>query len=97
MGSLTSGLIKEIVTQKLKKTILSDVKPQLWMRYVDGTFLIIKRVELQRTLDHRRIFHGNQIHYGDNMASLPFLDVLITWKNTTTLETLVYRKKKHRG
>ncbi|KER20107.1 hypothetical protein T265_11267 [Opisthorchis viverrini] len=50
MGSPISGFIAEIAMQKLERTVLPDINPKLWVRYVDDTFVIIKKRELQRAI-----------------------------------------------
>ncbi len=45
MGSPISGLIAEAVLQRLEKIAFADTTPKIWLRYVDDTFVIIKREE----------------------------------------------------
>ncbi|VDP70927.1 unnamed protein product [Echinostoma caproni] len=52
MGSPISGFIAEAVMQKLEKEVLPRIIPKLWLRYVDDTFVILKKSELERTHHH---------------------------------------------
>ncbi|BHF84620.1 hypothetical protein SprV_0902777100 [Sparganum proliferum] len=47
MGSLLSGLIVEAVLQRLERLVFSSYPPKFWARYVDDTFVIIKRSDVQ--------------------------------------------------
>ncbi|KER20756.1 hypothetical protein T265_10776 [Opisthorchis viverrini] len=48
MGSPISGLIAEIAMQKLERIVLPDIKPQIWVRYVEDTFAVVRENELLR-------------------------------------------------
>ena len=41
----------EAVMQRLEESIIDQLKPKLWIRYVDDTFVIIKRDEVQKALN----------------------------------------------
>ena len=43
MGSPISCLVAEAVMQRLEEVAIPLIEPNLWMRYVDDTFVIIKR------------------------------------------------------
>ncbi|BHF60548.1 Acyl-CoA synthetase member 2 mitochondrial [Sparganum proliferum] len=43
MGSSLSGFIAEAVLQKLESLVFTTHRPKFWTRYVDDTFVIIKR------------------------------------------------------
>eukprot|EP00061_Rhincodon_typus_P002851 g18659.t1 len=47
MGSPISGLIAEEAMQRLESIALPQNQPQLWIRYVDDAFAIIKRIRLE--------------------------------------------------
>eukprot|EP00061_Rhincodon_typus_P012303 g37944.t1 len=79
MGSPISGLIVEAVIQRLENMALLLIQLKLWIRYVDDTFVIIKRTKLEET--HELI---NNILTGIRFTSeeeknkqLPFLDVMV--------------------
>jgi hypothetical protein len=94
MGSSISGLVAEVVLQKLEKLAFQKLKPTLWVRYVDDTFVIIRK-------DAFAVFYEliNSI-FGDikftceeaKDDSLPFLDVLVRKLPDGSLQTSVYRK-----
>ncbi len=42
-GTPISGVIAEAVLQRLEKEALEEYRPKMWLRYVDDTFVIIKR------------------------------------------------------
>ncbi len=42
MGSHISGYIAEIGLQELKAAAFEFLKPTIWVRYVDDTFVIVK-------------------------------------------------------
>ena len=73
------------------------MNPKLWARYVDDTFVILKRADVDNT--HQlisNVFEGiNFTIETENDNQLAFLDVLITRKENGSLQTSVYRKKTH--
>nr|VZI50358.1 unnamed protein product [Spirometra erinaceieuropaei] len=79
MGSPISGLIAEIVLQRLEKKVFQDLSPKVWLRYVDDTFVVIKNCEVERL--HQRlndVFPAIQFTREEAIGdSLPFLDVKI--------------------
>ncbi|CAH8866949.1 unnamed protein product [Trichobilharzia szidati] len=97
MGSPISGLIAEAVMQRLELIALPIIKPKIWIRYVDDTFVIIKRNDLEYT--HKlinNIFEDIKFTREEELDNkIPFLDVLIRRTNTGDLETQVYRKSTH--
>ncbi|BHF72171.1 hypothetical protein SprV_0401523500 [Sparganum proliferum] len=97
MGSPISGFLAEITMQKLEATALPLVNPNLWLRYVDDTFVIVKKDQLE-TL-HNTInstMPGIQFTLEEGVdKELPFLDVLVQRKTDGTLRTSVYRKETY--
>lgn len=77
MGSPISGLVAEAVMQRLELIALPLMNPKLWVRYVDDTFVIIKRTELEDA--HRLlncVFTGIRFTREEEQAGqLSFLDV----------------------
>ncbi|BHF79568.1 hypothetical protein SprV_0702268900 [Sparganum proliferum] len=47
MCSPLSGLITEAVLQRLERLVFSSYPPKFWARYLDDTFVIIKRSDVQ--------------------------------------------------
>ncbi|BHF84494.1 hypothetical protein SprV_0902764500 [Sparganum proliferum] len=94
MGSPLSGLVAEAVLQRLEQLIFSSYPPKFWSRYVDDTFVVIKKSEVKvfKTLLNS-IFPDIQFtmeEEGNNQ--LPFLDVQITILTDGKIRTTVYRK-----
>nr|VZI36911.1 unnamed protein product [Spirometra erinaceieuropaei] len=94
MGSPVSGLVAELVLQELEKTVVLQHEPVIWRRYVDDTFVIVKKDMLQH-------FHSllNAVfpdieftREEEQEQQLPFLDVLVRRNLNGELETTVYRK-----
>ncbi len=94
MGSPISGFLAEITMQKLESMALPLVNPKFWVRYVDDTFVVVKKDQLE-TL-HNTInstIPGIQFTLEKEVNNtLPFLDVLVQRNTDGTLQTSVYRK-----
>ncbi|BHF70512.1 hypothetical protein SprV_0301356300 [Sparganum proliferum] len=97
MGSPISGFLAEITMQKLGATALPLCTPKLWLRYVDDTFVIVKKNQLEML--HNTInstISGIQFTLEKEVDNkLPFLDVLVQRKVDGTLRTSVYRKETY--
>jgi hypothetical protein len=94
MGSPISGLVAEAVLQNLEKQVFNTLKPKLWLRYVDDTFVILKKDSLS---DFHNLINSifTDIQFTCEEAQndcLPFLDVLINRLPCGSLQTSVYRK-----
>nr|VZI31451.1 unnamed protein product [Spirometra erinaceieuropaei] len=94
MGSPLSGLIAEAVLQRLERLVFSSYPPKFWARYVDDTFVIIKRNDVQ---DFKALLNSifpdiqfTMEEEADNR--LPFLDVQVTKLADGNIKTTVYRK-----
>nr|VZI24887.1 unnamed protein product [Spirometra erinaceieuropaei] len=94
MGSPVSGLVAELILQELEKIAFLQHEPVFWRRYVDDTFVIVKKDMLQH-------FHSllNAVfpdikftREEEQEQQLPFLDVLVRRNLNGELETTVYRK-----
>ncbi|BHF70548.1 hypothetical protein SprV_0301360000 [Sparganum proliferum] len=94
MGSPVSCLLAELVLQKLEKIAFLQHEPVFWRRYVDDTFVIVRKDMLQH-------FHSllNAVfpdikftREEEQEQQLPFLDVLVRRNLNGELETTVYRK-----
>ncbi|BHF81740.1 hypothetical protein SprV_0802487400 [Sparganum proliferum] len=94
VGSPVSGLVAELVLQEFEKIAFSQHEPVFWRRYVDDTFVIVKKDMLQH-------FHSllNAVfpdikftREEEQEQQLSFLDVLVRQNLDGELETTVYRK-----
>nr|VZI51466.1 unnamed protein product [Spirometra erinaceieuropaei] len=79
MDSPISALLAELVLQRLEEIVFQTIKPKLWLRYVDDTFVIIKKCEVERL--HQRlndVFPAMQFTREEAIGdSSTFLDVRI--------------------
>lgn len=103
MGSPLSPCVSNIYMEDFENKAIEthQHKPNLWLRYVDDTFIIWKhgRDHLDRFLDHinsitESIKFTMEIEENNQ---LPFLDVLVKRCDNQTLKTQVYRKATHTG
>nr|VZI37735.1 unnamed protein product [Spirometra erinaceieuropaei] len=94
MGSPLSGFIAEAILQKLETLVFATYKPKFWARYVDDTFVVLKREMVSN-------FHAllnsvlPDIQFTmetENNNQIAFLDVLVHRKVNGSLKTTVYRK-----
>ncbi|BHF79945.1 hypothetical protein SprV_0702306900 [Sparganum proliferum] len=95
MGSPISGLLAELVLQRLEQDVVPTFEPKMWLRYVDDTFIIIKTREVERLHQSlNSVFPAIQFTReeatGDN---LPFLDVSIQRLSDGKLATSVSQKR----
>ncbi|BHF68497.1 hypothetical protein SprV_0301153300 [Sparganum proliferum] len=94
MGSPLSGLIAEAVLQRLERLVFSSYPPNIWARYVDDTFVIIKRSDVQtfKALLNS-MFPDIQFTMEEELNNqLAFLDVQVTKLEDGKIRTTVYRK-----
>jgi hypothetical protein len=77
MGSPLSGLLAEVVMQHFERQAFQRHSPKIWLRYVDDTFVVIKRSELEEFHQHiNSVLPAIQFTREEEMDSqLPFLDV----------------------
>ena len=72
--------------------------PLLWKRFVDDTFVILKRAHKEEFLTHINSVDNNIKFTTEEPGpdgSLPFLDILISPDEEGRLKTSVYRKPTH--
>ena len=100
MGSPLSPVIANLYLEHLEETALQSacLKPKLWVRYVDDTFVIWPHGQEELQSFHN---HLNQQHpriqfkvEEEKDDKLPFLDVLVTNEEEKLLSS-VYRKPTH--
>ncbi|BHF63051.1 hypothetical protein SprV_0200604000 [Sparganum proliferum] len=79
MGSLVSGLVAELVLQELEKIVFLQHEPVFWRRYIDDTFVIVKKDMLQHFHSlHNAVFPDIKFtRKREEEQQLPFLDVLV--------------------
>nr|VZI36152.1 unnamed protein product [Spirometra erinaceieuropaei] len=94
MGSPLSGLIAEAVLQRLERLVFRSYSLKFWARYVDDTFVVIKRNDVQDfKVLLNSIFPDIQFTMEEEYNNqLPFLDVNITRMANGGIRTTVYRK-----
>ena len=82
-----------------KKAInTSPTPPSFWRRFVDDTFVIIKKTQKESFISHiNSIDEKIQFTMEDSRedGSMPFLDTLVTPWSDGSLSTKVYRKPTH--
>nr|VZI09946.1 unnamed protein product [Spirometra erinaceieuropaei] len=94
MGSPLSGLIAEAVLQRLERLVFRSSSSKFWARYVDDTFVVIKRNDVQDfKVWLNLIFPDIQFTMEEEDNNhLPFLDVNVTRMTNEGIRNTVYRK-----
>ncbi len=91
MGSPLSGFIAEAVMQSIEAKIMAQYRPRLWLRYVDDTFVIINRNDLEHFHKIINSMNASIKCSGEEEQSnqLPFL---VQIHRDGKINTSVYRK-----
>nr|VZI46190.1 unnamed protein product [Spirometra erinaceieuropaei] len=94
MGTPLSGLIAEAVLQRLERLVFRLYSPKFWARYVDDTFVVIKRNDVQNfKVLLNSVFPDIQFTMEEeNNNQLPFLDMNVARTVSGRIRTTVYRK-----
>ncbi|BHF67837.1 hypothetical protein SprV_0301086600 [Sparganum proliferum] len=94
MGSPNSGFISEAILQRLESLAFQHHKPKFWGRYVDDTFVVIKRDQLLTFKERlNSVFPDIQFAMQEEENNqLAFLDVLVRRKDCGGLKTKVFSK-----
>ena len=100
MGSPMSPIVANLFMEDLEVKALatSPHQPSLWKRFVDDTFIIIKKAHKDSLLQHLNSIDDNikfTCEESRDDGSIPFLDILIIPGSEGKLETTVYRKPTH--
>ena len=103
MGSpvspLVANLFMEYLEQKLLDTAAMELKPRLWKRYVDDIFEVVKKTAVEGLTEFlNNLDDSGSIKFTYEIESegkLPFLDLLITRKDTGAVNLQIYRKPTH--
>jgi Reverse transcriptase (RNA-dependent DNA polymerase) len=94
MGNPLSPILANIFMSKFEMNLASmNVLPRIWYRYVDEIFAVIKRTDIQSTLDMLNSQH-NTIKFTveeERDQMLQFLDINVR-RNSDSFEFSIYRK-----
>ncbi|VDL96200.1 unnamed protein product [Schistocephalus solidus] len=94
IGSPKSGLLAKLFLQRLEEAVVQNLRPKMWLRYVDVTFVVINNCEvewLHQSLNG--VFPDIQFtREGATGDILPFLDVTVQRLSDGKLATSVHRK-----
>ena len=100
MGSPASPAIANIFMAKLEEDALKsfDGAPDVWYRYVDDVFSIVKKSLVEKLLVHLNNQHPSIVFTleKEEEGKLPFMDAMIH-RVDGSLKTGVYRKPTHTG
>ena len=100
MGSPISPIVANLYMEDFEARAIqsSPNPPLLWRRFVDDTFVVMKKCHREEFLQHLnsvdqniQLIQKNQ----DQKEPLPFLDILIKPDQEGRLHTTVYRKPTH--
>ena len=98
MGSPVSIVVAKIVLQNIEEQTLASYKQtiQLWLCYVDDTFTILHKDEIEDFHEHinRQNAHIQFTKEIEDNGKIPFLDCLVI-RDNNSLQTTVYRKPTH--
>ena len=86
-----ANLVMETVETKALQTFQNS--PIMWKRYVDDTFVVIKKNNLETFYEHLASIKFTLEIESNN--SLTFLDVLVVKKKSGNLTTKLYQKPTH--
>ena len=96
MSPIVTDLFMECFETKTLNT--SSKPPSLWLRCVDGTFVVQMTSHKSEFLKHINLLESNnQLTVEETRPdrSMPFLDTLVIPQTNGILETTVYRKSNH--
>ncbi|BHF78018.1 hypothetical protein SprV_0602112800 [Sparganum proliferum] len=94
IGSPISGLIAEMVLQRLESLAFRHRRPKFWARYVDDTFVVIERDRVLEFNEHlNAIFPDIQFTMKEEENNqLVFLVLLVCRKDCGDVKTKVFMK-----
>ena len=99
MGLPVSPIIANLYMENFEWEALKSAKqpPRVWMRYVDDTFVVIKKDFAQEFTDHINSLNPNIKFTNDPEVDgkLPFLDTLVKRQADWSVKISVYRKPTH--
>lgn len=99
MGSPIAPIIADIWMQHFEENALrtSSIKPLMWKRYVDDTFCVLKKNQVESFLNHLNSIH-EKVKFTmekEHENSLAFLDVKVIRKQDGSIGHTVFRKSTH--
>ena len=99
MGSPVSAVVANLYMEFFEGLALNaaPTRPRIWKRYVDDTFSVMKKGDVDRLLNHLNSIHPS-IKFTMELeedGSIPFLDTRVTRKVEGKLDITVYRKPTH--
>ena len=99
MGSPVSVIVANLFMEELEKKAIDtfDHEVRVWKRYVDDTFVVLKKEHVGALHSHlNRQFTGVSFTVEEEAdRSLPFLDVEVRRGEDGSLKTAVFRKATH--
>ena len=100
MGSPLSPIIANLYMEVFEKQAINTAvyPPRFWRRFVDDTFVIIKKTQEDSFFEHINAIDG-KIQFTKEASrsdgSMPFLDTIVSINDDGSLNTKVYRKPTH--
>ena len=99
MGGPVSPTTCNLYMELFERTALETAphRPRVWLRYVDDTFVVIKKQYLDEFTNHINS-QNEYIKFTCDLAKdgeLPFLDTVVKQSDDGTLSVSVYRKPTH--
>ena len=99
MGSPVSPVVANIYMEMFEELALrmATHPPRIWRCYVDDTFCVITKTEVEGFLSHFNSLRPTITFTAKEEVDgkLPFLDTLLHHKNDGSLDISVYRKPTH--
>ena len=101
MGSPVSAAVANLYMEFFEGLALTqspdECRPRIWKRYVDDTFCILRKGTVEKLLSHLNSIRPT-IQFTVEVEKdgfLPFLDILLRWKDDGSLNATMYRKPMH--
>ena len=99
MRSPVSPVVANIYMEMFEELALRTAAhpPRIWRCYVDDTFCVITKTEVEVFLSHLNSLHPTITFTVEHKvdAKLPFLDTLLHCKNDGSFDLSIYRKPTH--